>query len=469
VDQQGLALSEALANQEVHLVAAYSSSADLRDVQVEVRFEPAVVELEGHEAENEVYRIPKPVLAAEQDVDLLGTLVGRIRAYPDGGQAYDLRAFVRIVPVEGEPLLEVASEPIRVSQSTDLAVRASVDVLEVRAGESFVVHVVCENQGSMPARQVRIKLAGLPEGFAATPEALEIDVVGAEGGIEERLITIRGAEGYHGPVVVRVIASAGDEVILAEPVTLDSTAPLPLRLEIESSASAVHAGEAAYIRATAENVGAFPAKGVTARLIDSEGVLGVLVHDVGEIAPGGSAEWVFVVDIPESFPIDAQSTFLVQTVSADGLTSESNRVSLTIACRPVLEVYVEPPTGRIVGGQSVETIVLVKNTGPCAARDVVVGIGGLPSFTQPPDQAIVELPAGGVRYVTFNLLVPQTYRGEAGLYARVRESTGGQAESSPAGFVVRGIPIVWSIVLGFLALLAIAAIVVGTVLYLRAR
>jgi hypothetical protein len=344
-----------------------------------------------------------------------------------------------------------------------------VDVSEVRAGESLVVHVMCENQGSMPARQVRIKLAGLPEGFTAIPEALEIGVVGSDGGVEERTMTVRSREGYNGPIVVRVVASVGDEIVLAEPVTLESIAPLPLRLGIESTASAVYAGEAAYIRATAENVGAFPAEGVTARLIDSEGVLGVLVHDVGEIAAGESAEWVFVVEIPESFPIDARSTFLVQTVSADGLTSESNRVSLAIACRPQLEVYVEPPTGRIVGGQAVETIVLVKNAGPCVARDVVVGVAGLPSFTLPPDQEIVELPAGGVRTVLFNLLVPQAYRGEAGLYARAQESTGGQAESAPVGFVVRGIPIVWSIVLGFLALLAIAAIVVGTVLYLRGR
>jgi hypothetical protein len=122
-----------------------------------------------------------------------------------------------------------------------------------------------------------------------------------------------------------------------------------------------------------------------------------------------------------------------------------------------------------VGGQAVEAIALVKNAGPCVARNVVVGIADLPSFTLPPDQEVAELPAGGVRYVTFNLLVPQAFRGEASLYARVQESTGGQAESPPVGFVVQGIPIVWSIVLGFLALLAIAAMVVGTVLYLRGR
>jgi hypothetical protein len=270
--------------------------------------------------------------------------------------------------------------------------------------------------------------------------------------------------------VVRVVASAGDLTVLGTPVTLESKAPVPLKLEAESSASEVYAGEAVYIRATAQNVGSFPANGVTARLIDAAGTLGVLVQDVGDIDAGESAEWVFVVEIPEAFPVDSESTFVVQTVSADGLTSESNSFSLTIACRPRLEVYVEPPAGRILGGQSVETIVLVKNTGPCVARDVSVGIDGLPGgIARPPNQAVTELPAGGVRYLTVNLLVPQAFRGEVAFLARALESTGGETESVPASFEVEGLPIAWSIVLGFLALLAIAAIVVGTVLYVRTR
>jgi hypothetical protein len=357
-----------------------------------------------------------------------------------------------------------------VSQSTDLQVWTSVDTEAVRAGESFVAHVVVENQGTMPARQVRIKLTGLPEGFVAIPDVQEIAVVAAEGGAERRLIIVRSAEGYDGAVLVRVVASVGDRTVLAKPVALESEAPVPLRLEAEGSASAVYAGEAVYVRVTAENVGSFPAKGVAARLIDTAGTLGVLVQDVGEIAAGGSAEWVFVVDIPEDFPIDAESSLVVQTVSADGLTSESNTMALTIACRPYLEAYSEPPMGRILGGQAVETIVLVKNSGPCVARDVIVGIEGLPgAFTRPPDQEITELSAGGIRYLTFNLLAPQAFRGEAGFYARVEESTGRQTLSEPAGFAVGGMSIVWSVVLGILALLAIVAIVVGTVLYMRAR
>ena len=84
-------------------------------------------------------------------------------------------------------------------------------------------------------------------------------------------------------------------------------------------------------------------------------------------------------------------------------------------------------------------------------------------------QVISELPAGGIRYITFNLAVPQAFRGEVSYWARAQESTEGQAQSEPAHFSVGGMPVAWSVVLGVLALLAIAAIVVGMVLYLRAR
>lgn len=473
VDDEGRALAEAAANQDVALEATYSSSAEMRDVQVEIRFEPPVVELEGLEARDGIYVVDLPVLAAAQEASLFESAQGRVRSFSDGGDEYALRAFVRIVPAEGtvdEELPEVASEPVLVSQSLALSVRASVDATEVRAGESFVVHVVCENQGTMPARQVRIKLAGLPEGYTASPDVQVIEQVAAEGGTEQRLITVRTVEGYDGPVEARVVASVGDLTILADPVTLESKASIPLRLEASSSSPAVYAGEAAYIRVVAENAGSFPAKGVTARLIDVTGNLGVLVQDVGEIAAGASDEWVFVVDIPVDFPSDVESTFVAQTVSADGLTSESGPVSLSVACRPRLEVYVEPPTGRIVGGQALETIVLVKNVGPCVAREVVVGLEGLPGeFALPPAQEVVELPAGGMRYLTFNLLVPQAFRGEADYYGRAQESTGGQSQSEPVWFIVGGMPVVWSIVLGFLAVLAIVAIIVGMVLYVRVR
>jgi hypothetical protein len=297
-----------------------------------------------------------------------------------------------------------------------------------------------------------------------------IEQVAAEGGTERRLITVRSTEDYDGPVVVRVVASVGELTVLAEPITLESKAPVPLRVEASSSVTSVYAGEAAYIRVTAENVGSFPAKEVTARLIDVSGHMGVLVQEVGEIAAGQSDEWVFVVDVPEDFPVDVESTFVVQTVSADGLTSEARPISLSIACRPRLEVYVEPPNGRIVGGQALETIVLVKNAGPCTAREVVLGVEGLPGdLAPPPAQEIAELSAGEIRYVTFNMTAAQAFRGEVVYWARAQESTGGEAQSEPAGFMVGGMPIVWSVVLGGLALLAIAAIIVGTVLYLRAR
>jgi hypothetical protein len=117
-----------------------------------------------------------------------------------------------------------------------------------------------------------------------------------------------------------------------------------------------------------------------------------------------------------------------------------------------------------------EAIVLVKNVGPCVAREVRVGLEGLPgAFVVPPVQEITELSAGGIRYVTFNLMAPQAFRGEVELSARVSEGTGSEILSEPARFEVGGMPIAWSVVLGILALVAVVAIVVGTVLYLRAR
>jgi hypothetical protein len=297
-----------------------------------------------------------------------------------------------------------------------------------------------------------------------------IEQVAAEGGREQRLITVRTVEGYDGPIEARVVASVGDVVVMTEPIKLESKAPVPLVLEATSNTSAVYAGEAAYIRVVAKNVGSFPAKGVTARLIDVTGNQGVLMQEVGEIAAGASDEWVFVVNIPEDFPADVESTFVAQTSSVDGLTSESDQISLSIACRPQLELYVEPPTGRIRGGQALETIVLVKNVGPCVAREVEVGLEGLPGeFAPPPAQEIVELPKNGIRYLTFNLLVPQAFRGEAVYYGRAQENTGGQSQSEPTLFIVGGMPVVWSIVLGLLSVLAIVAIVIGTALYMRAR
>ena len=93
---------------------------------------------------------------AAQDRDLFEPMSGQIRSFADGGPEYVLRAFVRIVPAEGSVAQlpeEMGSEPVRVSQATDLQVRTSVDAETVLAGEGFVTHVVVENRGTMPARQ----------------------------------------------------------------------------------------------------------------------------------------------------------------------------------------------------------------------------------------------------------------------------------------------------------------------------
>jgi hypothetical protein len=254
------------------------------------------------------------------------------------------------------------------------------------------------------------------------------------------------------------------------PIRIRSVAPLPLQVLVSSNVQELFGGDVAYIRVTAENVGPLQARGVTARLIDLDGNLGVLVQELGDIPVGGMEEWVFAVEIPDDYPVDRQSTFFVQTVSEAGLTSESAPLALSIGCRPDLELRVEPPTSGVLSGRAADAAVMVENTGPCVAQDVRISLEGLPvTFARPPAQDLPELPSGATRQVRFNLLAPQSYRGEVAFWAELRERSGRQTRSEEVSLVVGTRSTAWSIVLGLLAIVAVGVTVTGTVLHLRNR
>jgi hypothetical protein len=475
VDSDRQPLDEAEANQELGIQARYTSSAELQNVTIEIRGEPEVINLEGLEFTEGKYVLSLVSLPAAPGGALLfdPPLKGRIRPYTDGGEGYALQTVVRVEPESGTADVEyqeLASAPLRVSQELSLQVGARIDAGVIRAGGSFIVHAFCENPSDVPAHQVVLGLSDLPDGFVVSPDKQAIQEIAAGGGIEERLFTIRTPEGADGPVTFRVVATIGETSVESEAVTAQVSAPMPLRLEVSPSASTVYAGEAVYVDVSALNASQFGAPGVTARLIDVTGNLGVLVQEAGDIDAGESREWVFVVEIPADYPSDVEARLVVQTNSTDGVTSQSSEIPLSIVCRPVYQVLVEQPIGRFRGGQSLEVISLVSNVGPCLAREVSVSIEGLPeTFTGPPEQQIVELVPGGSRYVTFQLMIPQGYQGVVRFSVRASDSLGAQSESLPAGLQVNGVSPLFTVIFGLLAVLAVAAIVVGIVLYLRHR
>jgi hypothetical protein len=194
------------------------------------------------------------------------------------------------------------------------------------------------------------------------------------------------------------------------------------------------------------------------------------VQNVGDIGPGESREWVFVVDIPDDFPSDTTASLVVQTISEDGVVSQSSEIELAVACRPRLELFVEPPTGQLRGGDSVEVIALVKNASQCTARAVSIVLADLPtSFVQPPAQEILELAPGEARYATFDVLVPQGYRGEIFLLGAASTEQGAQAQSPVVQTQVGGRSPLVTVVFGLLVLAVAVTGVVGAVLYFQKK
>ena len=474
LDLDGQPLSAAEANQEIALQAVYASATDAQDVTVEVEFEPDVVNLDMPREGNRYVQAFSSLPAAPEGAPLFERLLtGRIRAHEGGGESYPLQATVRISfpgGLEGGQTQELASTLVEVSQVLSLRLSAATEVDTIRAGESFIVHALVENPGSIPANQVRLALSDLPAGFVVSPGEQTIEQLAANGGTEDKVFTVRSAKEFDGPLDFYVTAALGETILESEPLLVRVQATKPLLLVASISAEAAYAGDDLYVDVSATNDSAFEASDVAAKLIDVSGNLGVLMQDVGDIGPGDSREWVFVVQVPDDFPADTTATLVVQTISEDGITSQSSEIEISVACRPRLEVFVEPPVGRLQGGDSAEAIALVRNVSQCTARGVSVSLAGLPaSFVQPPAQNVPELAPGQARYATFNLLIPSGYRGNVPLLGQVTTEQGAEGQSPVVQITVGGTSPAIMVIFGILILLVAVTGVVGAVLYFRKR
>lgn len=465
----------AASNQAIRLQVTYTSSGDLENVRVSLRFEPDVVNLDGVQRTTDGYvQVLASLPAAPQGALLFDPpLEGRIRTYVEGGKTYPLKAIVALEPAEGSTTnvpAEIGTELLQVNQSLLVTVKASVDAPTARAGSSIIVHAVCENLGDSPVQNIQLSVAGLPEGFSVNPLTQLVDHVAQYSSAGERLFTIHSPDDFEGPLAFRLAAKIDQATIESEPIVVEMSAPVPLRLEASVDRSTVYAGEGLTIHALCSNEGKLAAQGVKAKLIDLRNNLDALLQDVGDVGPGESRDLAFVVDIPPDFPADASSSLVVQTTSQDGTLSESEPVIVHVMCVPELELRVRPPAEQIEGGQSAEVIADVTNLGQCLARDVSVAVESLPSgFPAPPAQKIVELAPGTVHHVTFNILVPGSYRGDVFLVVKLSDRAGNLLQSAPTSLPVGGVPVTLVVIFGLLVILAVTAVIAGVVMYFRYR
>jgi uncharacterized membrane protein len=463
------------ANQDIGLQVDYTSSGDVEDVTVVVRFKPDVVNLDGMQRVKDEYVRTLPLLSAAPDGAALfdPPLTGHIRPYDGGGELYELRAFVRFSVPEGttENVQEIASVPLPIRQHSLIVVKASTDTDVVRVGGSIIVHVICENQGQASAQNVVLQIVGLPEGFSVYPDEQVIDQVAGNRGSTERLFTIHAPDNLQEEQMItfKAVATVNEKVIESKPMTVQLVPSLSLNLAVSVDQRTVHAGAKIEVNVAYENEGRFPVQNVTAQLIDTTGNLDVLLQEIGDIAPGGSTERTFSVQVPQDFPADAVISLIVRARSGDGTTTESPPIPVKVACVPVFDLSVQPPSERLLSGQSVEVVVTLSNVSQCMARDVLLSIEGLPEqFPVPPEQRLAELEPGATRHLTFHFLTPKEYQGTASFAVRVvSDSVGVTMKTPPSSFAVSGIPIGFTILFGFLVILAIVAIAVGFVLYLR--
>jgi len=472
-------VQEAQANQSIGLVVEYASSADLDDVEVYVRFEPDLVNMEGMEIADEggYVLLISSLPAAPDGAALPGSpLTGQIRADPDRGVQYELRAFVEARVAEGATLnvpTAVETEPLDVLQTSLVALRTSVDSSIVKTGGSIIVHAFCDNLGQVTVRDVRLRIEGLPDGFAILPGEQYIDSVPASGGTVERVFTIKSPTESEGKVSFKVVASInnGESTIESKSESVQLNKPVPLAIDATSDRSAVRGGGKVYLNATCSNEGEFVAPQVTVRLIDTTGNLGVLLQAVGDIAPGESREAVFVIEIPEDFPADVDSSLVVQALSADGTVSEAQAIPLTVACVPTFELVVQPPTGTFRGPHTAESIVILRNTSQCTAREVAVQVNDLPDGIETSaTQQIATLGPGESRHLSFRLEIPDGYpQSQVGFTVSASESLGTETVSPSMTFEVGGVSTLFTVVFGLLSVVAIGAIVFGFAAYLRRR
>jgi hypothetical protein len=478
-DAQVEQLTTAEANQEIALDVLYTSSGDVENVTVHVWFEPDLVNLDGIDGlvrEESGYTLTiADLAAAPNDAPLFGMpLKGRIRPYADGGEQYVLRAFVELsapVGVLANTPSPAETTPLEVTQHSLVAVRASVDSSIVRTGGSIIVHAFCDNPGQVTVRDIKLSIADLPEGFVIQPGEQIIEHVPADGGSQERVFTIRTPEDQEETVSFKVVATFADTVIESEPLSVQVASPVPLAVDVSADSSVVRAGQSAYFAVTCTNSGRFTAQNVIARLIDATGNLGVLLQELGDIQPQESRELVFVVEIPPEFPADVVTSMVAQTISEDGTISEAPPVPLTVVCVPSFELLVQPPVGKLEDGQFAEAIVVIRNVSQCTAREVTVSMSGLPeAFAPPLAQSIAELAAGEVRHLTFSLQIPDRHpQGDISFVVTASDSLGTELQAPPATFTIGGVSLLFTVVFGGFVVLAIAAIVVGLVLYFRQK
>ena len=472
------AAQEAQANQPISLVVKYTSSADMDDVEVYVRFEPDLVNLVGVEpADDGGYLLPiSSLLAAPDGASLPGSpFAGQIRADPNRGVQYELRAFVEVrVPEESISNVPsaVETEPLNVLQTLLVALRTYVDSDIVKTGGSIIVHAFCDNLGQVTVQDVRLRVEGLPDGFAILPGEQFISSIAA-GGTVERVFTLKSPAENEGKVSFIVVASVnnGESMIESKSVSVQLNKPIPLAIDVTADRSAVRGGGKVYLNASCSNEGQFVAPDVTVRLIDTTGNLGVLLQAVGDIAPGETRDAVFVIEIPKDFPADVVSSLVVQALSTDGTVSEADPIPLTVACVPTFELVVQPPAGTFRGPQVAESVVVLRNTSQCTAREILLQVNGLPEGIETPAaQQIATLGPGESRHLSFRMEVPDGYpQGQVGFNVSASESLGTETVSPGVTFEVGGVSMLFTIVFGLLSIVAVGAIVFGFAAYFKRR
>ncbi len=470
----GRPLTTAEAGDEIVLRATYASTGELKDVRVVVRFEPDVVNLDGIRRMDGRYVLQLASLPAAPEGGPIFSppIKGRIRPYSGGGERYELRAFLSLELPAGavtDTSGEVVSKPLVVTQQMLMSVRADLDARVVRSGGSLIVHAICENLGTTVLSGIALRVAGLPTELTVTPQQQTIGQL-AKGENQERVFTVDIPKGWEGVFTLRVAAIVGEKAIESEPVSVEVVSAAPLVLKLTVDKTTVSAGESLYAEVVIANEGRFPVQGVTAKLVDTTGNLGVLFQEIGDLEPGDSRKAVFVVAVPPDLPADTSVSLVAQAIAADGEISQSSPVVVALSCVPSLEITLVPPRGKTEGGKSVGVLVVLRNPAHCPARDVTVSLTGLPAgFAVPPPQKIAELTGGGERSLTFNLLVPEGYQGEVTLSAEATDNASRQVTAPPVSFTVGGVPVAAAAVFGLLLLLALAAIIIGVVLYFRHR
>lgn len=473
VDLNGNAIESGEVNQAILLAVLYSSNTSLENVSLIVRFDPDVINLDAAQYADGEYRLALPSLPSAPDGAPLpdSPLRGHIRPYVNGAEQYELRATVKLVPTEGATSNipgEIIVKPIQIIQPVLLEVTARVETAFVKTGGSIIVHVTCENPGSTPAKWFTLQLDGLPEGFSVSPEEQTVDLVPENGGSVERLFTIRTSDGPAESVTFKALAILEQGRVESLPVTIELVAATDLGIDVVARQTSVSAGEVFYVDVLCTNDSPFDAQDVTVKLIDTTENLGVLFQDLGHIPSGESRQAVFVVQVPQEFATDALVALAAQAVTGDGTISQSQTVSVAVACIPVSGIKMQVPSGRVKSGQAAQVVVTVNNTSQCAARDLIVSLHELPiGFFVPAAQTIAELAPGETRHLTFDVLIPEKYQGDVTLKAHVTNEQGTQAETPFLTISVGTVSPTFTIIFLALAAIALLAIVIGTILYVK--